>query len=181
MSRAPIVPPPPQVDIITPVYGGADFLAALGDSLLSQYQAGATFHWWVVDDATPPERGAGEVRKVGQELIKDRRVTVLRNRENGGYAVSNNLAASRKDARANAILLLNSDTLIMHDNWLGLMLENLRDPRVGVVGAKLLFFPDSRGDDFMRPPNCVQHAGVVFDVFRRPYHIFAGWGAGDPK
>ncbi|MEO0362744.1 MAG: glycosyltransferase family 2 protein, partial [Pseudomonadota bacterium] len=53
-------------------------------------------------------------------------------------------------AKGEAILLLNNDVEAIEPKWLALMAETLARPRVGIVGAKLLF-----------PDRTIQHAGVI--------------------
>lgn len=68
---------------------------------------------------------------------------------NLGYAAINNLGA--RLARADALLLLNSDVIPLHPGWLGTLLDNLEQlPEAGAVAPLLLF-----------PEGAVQHAGMV--------------------
>jgi glycosyltransferase involved in cell wall biosynthesis len=64
------------------------------------------------------------------------------------FSEINNLGASH--ANGDYLLLLNSDTEAIRNDWLTAMLEVAQLPGVGIVGAKLLY-----------PDNTVQHAGVV--------------------
>ena len=63
------------------------------------------------------------------------------------FSAMNNRAV-RDEAQGEYICLLNNDTAILDDGWLGEMIEHARRPEVGIVGAKLSF-PDSR----------IQHGG----------------------
>lgn len=168
----------PKVDIVTTLHGGLNFLQGLAESLYA-HDAGATFQWIVVDDATPEEKGRKELIAFARGLEQTHNnVLFIENRVNGGYAKANNLGVSK--GRAEYVLLLNSDTMIMHDNWLAIMLKNFETiPGVGIVGAKLLYFPDSNSN--MRPAGMIQHAGVVFNLLGEPYHIFMGWHPDHPK
>lgn len=66
-------------------------------------------------------------------------VRVVRNEENMGFAVANNLAV--KMSLGENVLLLNDDA-ILQERSLGLMMSELgADPRVGAVGPSLVF-PD---------------------------------------
>jgi GT2 family glycosyltransferase len=167
-----------QVDIITPVYGGAEYIEALAPSLLEQVDAGIDFHWILVDDATPPERGRDDVLRVLRELKAHEDITVVENKVNGGFSKANNIGVRK--GRAKYILLLNSDTLMKEDGWLLKMVETIEShPLVAVVGARMLFFEDSTSN--IRPPGTVQHAGVVFNMLKQPYHIYVGWPADHPR
>lgn len=169
----------PVVDIITPVYGGLEFLKGLVPSLLQDYDAGVNFHWWLIDDATPEDKGGKEIGRYLRELeSKDDRVTFMQIRENGGYAKSNNLAASKGNAPY--ILCLNSDTRITHNDWLRIFVDDMqKTPSLSIIGAKLLFFPDST--DPNRPADTTQHAGVAFNLLGHPYHVFMTWPKDHPK
>lgn len=167
-----------EVDIVTPLYGGADYLSDLAESLFA-HEAGASFQWILVDDATPDDREGPAVRRLMKELEEQHEnVVAVFNKVNGGYSHANNLGASK--GRAPFILLLNSDTRVLHDGWLGAMLDPfITNPVIGISGAKLLFFHDSMEPN--RPAGMVQHAGVVFNIHGNPYHIFVGWSPDHPK
>ncbi|GAB4348456.1 MAG: glycosyltransferase family 2 protein [Candidatus Abyssubacteria bacterium] len=64
------------------------------------------------------------------------------------FSEINNLGALH--AHGNYLLLLNSDTEAVRNDWLIAMLEAAQLPGVGIVGSKLLY-----------PNDTVQHAGVV--------------------
>jgi GT2 family glycosyltransferase len=89
---------------------------------------------------------------------------------NFGYAAANNTGV--RAARANMLLLLNSDVIPIVPNWLAILRAVYSDGRgrnaVGAVGPKLLF------DD-----GSLQHAGLTFerDFEDRWYntHFFKGY------
>jgi len=130
----------------------------------------------LVDDASPPET-RGELDKIYRSLSKDRRFRVTKARENLGYAGANNRGVA--SGSAPLILLLNSDVRVT-GNWLELLVREMDDPKVGVVGSRLLFFPE-RFNDRQRPAGRTQHAGVVFNIERAPYHRMIGWPADDVR
>jgi len=72
-----------------------------------------------------------------------------------------------RQARGRHIVLLNDDMEVISEEWLSAMIEFTQQPRVGVVGARLLF-PDGR----------IQHVGVVLGVNRRAAHPFHSFPAG---
>lgn len=74
---------------------------------------------------------------------------VIRNETNLGYAGANNQGA--RIARGEFLVLLNND-IVAHPGWLKSLLSIAREPRVGAVGARLLF-----------PDGTIQHAGVRID------------------
>lgn len=73
------------------------------------------------------------------------------------YSAINNFAV--KHSKGDVILLLNNDTEVISDHWLGVMLGQLQQPNVGAVGVKLLF-GDRRvqhAGDAVGPGGCADH------------------------
>ncbi len=79
-------------------------------------------------------------------------IRMVRNERNLGFSGANNQGAQL--ATGEFLVLLNNDTEAK-PGWLAAMLERAREPRTGVVGAKLLF-----------PDGTLQHAGVIVTPFR---------------
>ena len=179
--------PPALVDIITPVHGSPNLLMGTISSVLL-HPTDIPWHWWIVDDGTPEEKGRALLFDIYKEASRDPRIDILFNMEQGqpknlGFAASNNAAASH--GKAPYILMLNSDVRVT-DNWLQPMIEEMEtNYRAGVVGAKLLFFPEVhkpfRDGNDPRPAGRIQHAGVAFNIMRQPYHIHIGWSADNPR
>jgi GT2 family glycosyltransferase len=74
-----------------------------------------------------------------------------------------------KAASGNLILLLNNDIETIHPDWLHRMVSHAVQPRVGAVGAKLLY-----------PDDTVQHAGVIIGLGGIAGHSFVGAYKDDP-
>jgi GT2 family glycosyltransferase len=72
-----------------------------------------------------------------------------------------------RKARGRHIVLLNDDMEVISEEWLSAMIEFTQQPRVGVVGARLLF-PDDR----------IQHVGLVLGVNQGAAHAFHAFPAG---
>jgi GT2 family glycosyltransferase len=73
-------------------------------------------------------------------------VTLIRLPENRGFAAGNNVAIRYALARgAEWTWLLNNDTVVTPDSLTEMLRAGLADPRVGVVGCKLLYYdrPDT--------------------------------------
>lgn len=95
----------------------------------------------VSDDASGPEHVAALARIDGIEL--------LRAGENGGFSANTNRGLRAADPNHD-VILLNSDVVPLR-GWLeSLQYAVLRDPNVGIAGAKLLY-PDRR----------IQYAGTI--------------------
>jgi GT2 family glycosyltransferase len=163
------------VDIVVPVYGEPEFLKCCLESIAA-HDAGVPFTLTLVDDVSPTEMG------FVYALADEMGAQVVRHHQNKGFAGACNTGARK--GKAPWILLLNTDILITHDNWLKAMVDEGQDKAVGVVGALLTFFPADHPlyeESPIRPPERTQHAGVVFDILGRPYHVFSGWSADHPK
>jgi GT2 family glycosyltransferase len=93
---------------------------------------------------------------------------VIKVAEPFNYSRINNIGA--RAAAHEFLLFLNNDVFVSDENWLRVMLDEcLADPRVGAVGAKLLY-----------PGGAVQHAGVVLGVGGVADHAFRGIAADAP-
>jgi GT2 family glycosyltransferase len=85
------------------------------------------------------------------------RLRVLTNEQNQGFSRACNQGAAA--AACPNVLFLNSDTEVQ-SGWLRPLVEVLcNDPRVGAVGARLLY-----------PDNTLQHAGIIFALHQGHPH-----------
>ena len=122
------------------------------------------WHWWIIDDGTPEDKGRALLFDIYREAAKDPRIDVLTNLDGGqpknmGFAAANNAAAMR--GKAPYIMMLNSDVRVT-DTWLQPMIEEMEtNYMAGVVGAKLLFFPEVhvpfRDGNDPRPAGRIHH------------------------
>lgn len=161
-----------KVNIVLPVYGEPEFLQNCLDSLYT-YDAGVPFTTTLVDDLGPDQDALSILYVKWAQKVR-----LIRHKENLGFAATCNTGARK--VKEDYILLLNTDTRILHDGWLKSMVDEMENDRsVGVVGALLSFPNDSK--DSHRPAGKTQHAGVAFDVIGRPYHIFLGWDTNHEK
>lgn len=83
------------------------------------------------------------------------------------YSKANNFGASVSDS--GILCLLNDDVEPIEPRWLEFMVGHLSDPRVGAVGAKLMY-PDGR----------VQHGGVIIGLAGLCEHAFRFLRHDDP-
>ncbi|MBC7323630.1 MAG: glycosyltransferase family 2 protein, partial [Acetomicrobium sp.] len=99
-----------------------------------------------------------------EELRRRYGILVVRNALNLGFAKACNQGAAI--AKGRYLVFLNNDTVVT-DNWLGSMIEVMvKDSKVAIVGAKLLY-----------PNDTLQHAGVVICDAPAPItpgHIYRG-------
>lgn len=95
-------------------------------------------------------------------------VSVLRIEEPFNYSRLNNLGAA--GSRSELLLFMNNDVVVSDRGWLRAMVgELLADPRVGIVGNKLLY-----------PSGLVQHGGVILGVGGVADHAHKGLARDDP-
>jgi glycosyltransferase involved in cell wall biosynthesis len=132
--------PAPKVSIIVPTRDGR-LLARCLDSLF-QFTAYPNFEVVLVDN--------GSVGRTTLDVIRGREylLKLIRDERPFNYSGLNDHAVERCDGEI--LCLLNDDCEVTTSDWLGEMVGQLLQERVGAVGAKLLY-PDGR----------IQHAGVV--------------------
>lgn len=75
------------------------------------------------------------------------------------FSAINNLAV--RQTAAPLVVFLNDDTEVVNREWLTALVEHGQRPRVGVVGAKLLY-----------PTGLIQHAGMVMGIYESAGHVF---------
>jgi len=165
------------VDIVVAVYGGLDFLKSLIISL-NKFDAGCDYNLIIADDCTPPKRGRTELYQYYDELQTRPRTRIFKSGQNKGFAGINNWGMLKGSAPL--VLFLNSDIEVIEDGWLKWMVDEFDDWQVGVVGAKLVFPDDTKGDP-KRPAGTIQHAGAVINILGQPYHVCLGWPEDDPR
>lgn len=137
----------PRVSVLVPLYGRYDFLR----HQLAQFADDPDFQTvdllYLVDDPRILSETL-DLATVVQPLFGIP-FRVVHAGANLGYAAINNLGA--RLARADHLLLLNSDVIPLHPGWLGMLLAALENlPDAGAVGPLLCF-----------PEGAVQHAGMT--------------------
>jgi O-antigen biosynthesis protein len=85
------------------------------------------------------------------KIIQDARIRVLAYDKPFNFSAINNFAANV--ARGDVLALLNNDLEVIAPHWLHEMVSHAIRPKIGAVGAKLLY-----------PDGMVQHAGVVLGI-----------------
>ena len=135
----------PRISIIVPIYGHIfETWRCLATIMLMTEKISYEV---IVADDRPSRPVAPMLRATG--------ITVIINNENQGFLANCNSAAKR--VRGQDLLFLNNDTTV-RQNWLAPMVDVINDdPRVGVVGCKLL-----------NPDGSVQEAGGII--------YSTGWG-----
>lgn len=153
----------PTISVIIPAYDHLDGVLRCLNSLraLAANPNGAPHTYYVQDDASPNTFYPG--------LIPDEIASLERNETNLGFAANCNKAAQRaiEKATGDILLFVNQDVQAVYgwsDGWDAALLAAFADPRVGIVGARLLF-----------PTGAIQSVGGVFDQLGQPAHRCLGW------
>ena len=151
----------PRVSIVIPVFNKAEFTEKCLYSLVENTGEHPDYELVVVDNGS-----TDWTRYLLHAFEGD--VQVVNNDENLGFARACNQGAVI--CRSQYLVFLNNDTLL-RPGWLQALVELAdSDPKIGVVGAKLLY-PDS---------GKVQHAGLELrDGI--PDHAFRGTDPDDPR
>lgn len=162
---------PSLVNVVIPVYGQFEYLQRCIDALF--IQTTELFDIIIVDNNSP------EGTEFYNQYKDNKRIKVIKNKANTGFSKACNRGASI--GRSPLILFLNSD-VILEQTALQNLIMSMDDRQVGVVGAKLIFPPDTTGQSAMiRPPGKVQHVGVFTNIRGDVFHIFVGWSADNPR
>lgn len=144
--------PPPQVSIIIPTRDKADYLRRCVESVLHKTRY-PRFDLLVVDNGSREPDALAYL----QELAGRPRVRVQQYDRPFNFSAINNYAA--RQATGEVLCFLNNDTEVITPDWLDEMVGQLVQPRVAVVGAKLLY-ADGRvqhGGDTVGPGGCADH------------------------
>lgn len=142
----------PAVSIIVPTRNGLAHLQPCITSLfaLTRY---ATFEVLIVDNQSDDPATLDYLRQISL----DHPVRVLTYDHPFNYAAINNMAVEA--AQGELVCLLNNDTEIISEGWLGEMVSHLLRPSVGVVGAKLYYSDGTiqHAGDAVGPGGCADH------------------------
>lgn len=151
------------VDVVIPVFGQPEILAECLKAIEPQTQELANV--LLFDDCSPDQK-AMEAVYAGRK--------VYRSKQNVGFGATCNRVLDK--GKAPLILFLNSDVLLQ-PNALDNLIKELDDPQVGAAGPLLTFPQGSRWGNAGK----VQHAGMVFDIAGKPFHIHLGWNPNHPR
>jgi GT2 family glycosyltransferase/glycosyltransferase involved in cell wall biosynthesis len=146
----------PRASIVIPLYGRSDLTE---QCLRSLETAGDDVQLVLVDNASPDDT-PDLLRRMATDAL------VIRNERNLGFATACNQGAVA--AEADVVVFLNNDTEVA-DGWLDPLLDELEDPGVGGVGARLLY-----------PTGRIQHAGMAMAPGGTPLHLHRGAPGGHP-
>ncbi len=153
----------PRVSIIIPYREHIPLTRACVDAIRARTDY-ANFEIILVDNWSVSAEAAAFAR----EMDALPQVRVIRVERAFNYSELNNAAVAASAGQY--LLFLNNDVFVRDRHWLAQMVgEAQADPRVAIVGVKLLY-----------PNDLVQHAGVVLGVGGVADHAHRGLAADDP-
>jgi GT2 family glycosyltransferase len=144
--RHPLPAPAPLVSIIIPTRDRVDILKACIESI----QQKTDYEHWemlVIDN----QSRESETHAYFEQIQNDIRIRVIPYDKPFNYSAINNFAVQY--TRGEVLALLNNDIEIITEEWLTEMVSHAIRPRIGAVGAKLLYSNER-----------VQHAGVIIGL-----------------
>jgi GT2 family glycosyltransferase len=144
----------PPVGIVIPTRDRADLLAECVRGLKERTDYPA-YEIVVVDNGST----APDALALLRDLERDARVTVVKRPGPFNFSALSNDGA--KATAASVLAFVNNDIVVVDAGWLKPLVRFAVMPRIGVVGAKLLF-PDGR----------LQHAGVVLGFGGIAGHLY---------
>lgn len=153
---------PPLVSIIVPTRDAVTLLRQCIDSLRLNTTY-SRFEILVIDNGSADAQALAYLAQVAGYA----NARVLRYDYPFNFSAINNFAM--REARGEVLCLLNNDTEVISPDWLDEMVGQLLQPRVGAVGAKLLY-SDGR----------VQHAGDAVGIGGCANHLHAHIRRDDP-
>ncbi len=137
---------PPLVSIIVPTRNALHLLRQCIDSVLEKTRY-PNYEILVVDNGSDD----AETLRFLISIAERPQIRVLRDARPFNYSALNNRAVQA--ANGEFLCLLNNDIEVISPDWLSEMVGLALQPRVGAVGAKLLF-----------PDDTIQHAGLVLGI-----------------
>ncbi len=148
------------VSIIIPIFNKREFTL----QMLNYLFCNTKYPYEVIIIDNNSEDESEKVIKEFFKVCKPKGVTGLyvKNKKNQGFSIANNQGAEM--AKGKYICFLNNDTM-PKENWLEELVKTHTSHGASITGSKLLI-PGS---------GTIQHAGVEFDMFSYPYHIYFGY------
>lgn len=143
----------PKVSVVVPTNDGP-YLERCITSVLERTEY-PNYEIVVVDNGSTSSRTAEVLHRYSES------VAVLRDDRPFNFSALNNRAA--RETSGSLLCLLNDDCEVVDGGWLSELVRQVVRPKVGVVGAKLVY-PDGR----------LQHGGVVLGVRGAGGHVYRG-------
>jgi glycosyltransferase involved in cell wall biosynthesis len=160
----------PLVSVVTPVYNGADFLAACIESVLGQ--AYKNFEYIVVNNCSTD----GSLEIALNYARKDTRVRVHNNKEFVGVIENHNIAFRLISPEAKYCKVVSADDFIFPDCLTQMVAVAEANPSVGIVGSYQLSGSHIRWQGFQYPQAVFSGRDICRRIFLEGNPAF-GFGA----
>src|SRR5581483_4461808 len=163
----------PILDIVVTTAGRFDMLKVCLETL-NRFKERLNFKVFIIDNGSDPEE-----RLQYDDLFRwsyDQNFSIKRLQQNAGFP-----SAANEGARmgSSPLIMFLSDDVILQDGAIESVLSRFSDNKVGIVGIKLIFPPDSVSP--IRPAGKVQHVGLCLNIRGEPIHPLIGWSPSNPK
>jgi GT2 family glycosyltransferase len=178
---------PYLLDIIIPIYGEWDLAERALAAAIPQVEAlNIKARFIVVDNGSGPVQRPPLAPGMPLRTLTPKEAAApirgmlrptdafTRLEQNQGFPGAVNYGVSR--GTAPYVMILSAD-ILLHDGAIGVLLKEMDNEDVGIVGMKLLFPPDTKNG----PQGMIQHAGQAIDISGQIIHIFIGWHPDHPK
>lgn len=146
----------PLVSIIIPFKDKADLLKTCVDSILRKTKY-AKYEIILVSNNSTEEKTFTYL----ESIKKYKNIRQFTYNKPFNYSAVNNFGRSK--AKGDVFIFLNNDTKVLNDEWLEELAATALQPRIGAVGALLLY-----------PDKTIQHAGIVLGMTGMAGHVFRG-------
>lgn len=156
----------PEASFVIPLYGRFDFMQYQISHFERAGYAQNCEIIYVVDDPKIAAKTLRLAQKLSRMFKQSFSVLVLG--ENVGFGPANNIGV--RHAKADKLILMNSDVLPSSADWFERMLTPLNDETTGIVGARLLFEDRAIQHDGMAPMTISEYPGLLFND-----HPYKGW------
>lgn len=139
----------PKVSIIILNWNGKKYLQPCLDSVFKINYS--NYNVFFVDNASS-DNSVDFVKKRYKDKIKSKKLKIIINDKNYGFAEGNNIAIRKvlKDKKVKYICLLNNDTKVDKNFLIELIKFAEKNPKIGILGSKIYY---------MNEPNRINFAG----------------------
>ncbi len=137
----------PKVSLIIPTRDRLEILSVCVDGLLNKTNY-SNIEIIIVDNGSSEPK----TLKYLDEISANEKIKIVRDSGDFNFSRLNNKAVTI--ATGTVIGFINNDIEVINGDWLGEMLGYLLQPKIGIVGAKLLYANDT-----------IQHAGVALGIY----------------
>jgi glycosyltransferase involved in cell wall biosynthesis len=152
------------VSIVVPVWNGAATIGACLDSLLAIDYPSPRLELIVVDNAS-----TDDTARILERYARE--VRIVREETRGSAAARN---AGIREATGDLIALTDADCVVDR-NWLQHLVDPLNDPRVGIVGGRILASPP--GNPIERFGERIHDHRRAIEEYNPPYAITMNWAS----